>query len=183
MRRKLFTLAAGASAVVCLTSTVGWVDSYHTARIIRWNGARPRESAESRSAVAISFKGVTYVTGLRSPTDARLPASGQELRLGTLPFKKVAIRPDAWSRAGFQHRVIRPPDGAGQLFAIPYWFWVAASAVLPSWWVIRRRRARGRRAAGCCPACGYDLRATPDRCPECGRAAAPSPAKSAGFSS
>ena len=170
-RRKLFTLAAGASAVLCLASAVGWVDSYRTARVVRGRGARPRDSAEARSVVATSFKGVTYVSGLRYSADARLPAGGQELRLGTLPFEKVAIPPDAWSRAGFQHRVVRVPGGAGQLFAVPYWFWVAADAVLPSLWVIRRRRARNRRAVGCCPACGYDLRATLDRCPECGTSA------------
>jgi hypothetical protein len=41
---------------------------------------------------------------------------------------------------------------------------------IASFVLLRRRRLKANRiAAGFCPVCDYDLRATPDRCPECGK--------------
>lgn len=63
--------------------------------------------------------------------------------------------------------------GVNVTFGIPYWFVMALSSVLPLLWVRRRlirRRQWSRLNQGLCTMCGYDLRASPERCPECGRA-------------
>src|SRR6185295_3122746 len=53
---------------------------------------------------------------------------------------------------------------------VPYWMLAAATGALPVLRHYRAARRRRRQAKMCCGACGYDLRATPGRCPECGTA-------------
>ncbi len=83
---------------------------------------------------------------------------------------------------GFQ--VVWPagPDANGDLddekpysLTLPLPLIALLTAISP--WRRARRWLKKRRGAklGLCPGCGYDLRATPDRCPECGRAV-PTPA-------
>ena len=67
--------------------------------------------------------------------------------------------------------VFRAFDSGRDSWAVQFPHWSAAAVALTAaLWVRRRDR---KRRIGLCPACGYDLRATPERCPECGTTAAP----------
>ncbi|MGD0390879.1 MAG: hypothetical protein ABSC42_18195, partial [Tepidisphaeraceae bacterium] len=54
---------------------------------------------------------------------------------------------------------------------LPDWAFMAMLSIAPIWLsfqIGRRLRATAYLGRNACVQCGYDLRATPDRCPECG---------------
>jgi len=59
-----------------------------------------------------------------------------------------------------------------RVYVIGFWTLEIPFAIPPIAWVlirlVRWEKARSRTRIGRCPTCNYDLRATPDRCPECG---------------
>ncbi len=78
----------------------------------------------------------------------------------------------SWEYAGFKGLQTRwapllslPPFQ----FILPLWMPVVAFAAV-AWWgfFLPNARRRRRTKLGLCVSCGYDLRASPERCPECG---------------
>lgn len=144
MIRRLLTLAAALSLLLCIAMAMLWALSYRHDYGIGW--ARPHLTAfaiSHRDAVYCGTEGTVRWRGilfLRQPSEDRMAFSGP-------------------AYAGFQF--------SADIIRIPFWFLTLATATASAscFW-----RSRGHRShAGSCSRCGYDLRATPDRCPECGQ--------------
>ena len=92
------------------------------------------------------------------------PRNGGTVDRSCLGFRYV--RNDQWwPRAQLS---VGYPTAQSQAVYVPLWLMVMATGVLPGSAVARRMRAHGRRRRGLCVNCGYDLRGTPQSCPECG---------------
>ena len=62
--------------------------------------------------------------------------------------------------------------GTKSSVSVPYWFLALLTLALPVLWGMRvwwlARRCRSRMSHGLCVSCAYDLRASHEKCPECG---------------
>ena len=181
MARRLFTLLSALSLLLCAAVCVLWVRSAFVADLwVRQAGEVGHVIRSDRGALIYRrCSDLDYADGHgwrweSGEPELVPPASGGWA--GRLGFGSdhgeefVALAGAVPDGASFSPLVIRVSQ-----WWMPHWALVAAAAVLPLLAVGRVLR-RVHRRPGLCRSCGYDLRATPGRCPECGTAPAGKPA-------
>jgi hypothetical protein len=186
MRRKLFNLAAAVSLMLCVAAGVFWVRSYlarTTGPMVSFGGASgavfravPIPAGPDRFAFIGSASGRLLLIQQWSAG----PVDASHCGVFGSPDSVVAYSPfhvveDA-GLVGFGHvSNTFPTGGRASVLAVPFWAVVVVTLALPLSALRRRLRDRRLIREGRCRACGYDLRATPGRCPECGAIPTPPP--------
>jgi hypothetical protein len=198
MLRRLFTLLSALSLVLFLATAALWVRGLRGGdQFIFTTGGRLWWVMSSRGEVSVicvrrwprpeRFRWVTDDSSYAIPTVSYTapPEFGSEWRVAGASGENTEV--STWldeagtpvSLAESENRSTRqggPVHESGMMpcrsVSVPLWMPLVLGGVAPGILLATRVRARRRRrlASGLCPTCGYDLRATPARCPECGTA-------------
>ena len=184
-RARLLTITAILSTVA-LALTIGlFVRQLFVVEEIKYDWTDVG-AGQSKEITVASFRGqlsiLLYVT---QTTDANLISSHAK-HDGFSYFRSAASQapPNGssflWPPVKWEKWKTSPPGNRSwstryknRELTLRLWPVAVAATTTPAVWIWRRRRERKRMNHGFCQRCGYDLRATPERCPECGAAGIP----------
>ena len=177
MKRRLFNLMTAASLALCLATAGLWVRAHWTRDLIQFPNRRHCVGTDV-GEISIHVSSRPYWAGI--PYQA-LPPAPRSRETIWFPRHETFQVGESYSGLGFVymfHDQASPAPGVRiTQVTVPLWFPVLLLSVAPAVW---QRRRLNRHEPGQCKVCGYDLRATPDRCPECGSPVAPPAAVPAG---
>lgn len=171
MLRRLFTAASVLSLLLSVCACVLWVGG-------GWWYAVPyttRAVDASRRTLGVAASGgrlhVFWISGI----SGRRPGVGFDhyrITPGADDDWKLAKPGHRWSFAGFREYAYTIPIYGRSVtasdFDIPLWCVGIMGLVMPAILATRTLRSQGKLRQGFCIHCGYDLRASENRCPECG---------------
>jgi len=155
-RKRLFDFLAILSLLLCLATVALWVRSHG------WNDNLEHDSGAPGWMLSVEFSSEAGRLVIKI-VEAPYPFSHSN---GWLYYSVPNVVD--WQDARFGYRYITDQANTIRCLWFPHWFPALLFAILPGIRLVKIVRARRRYRPGLCPHCGYDLRATPERCPECG---------------
>ena len=165
--RRLLNLLTALSLLLILAAAVLWVRNHWVSDRVRWAIIRSLTMGHpvgwyySLSA----YRGGVYVLWVETP----LSGEGVGVESRSIDRPHIFDTDPGSGGLGFRYNPRRSPALHAVGFAgVPLWFIALLAAAGPAARFVRGRIRRRRSAAGLCLRCGYDVRATPERCPECG---------------
>src|SRR5688572_20967608 len=154
------------SLFISLVGACIWIRGWFVDDHFEWRWAEPfRNNGGSGYRGHVLALEVGH--SIRIEHGANWQSNGSSLAAWHTSAKALPNKP-----APFRFSTRPHPSGLDWVVQFPAWAAIAPAIVpLAAKVDARLRRARSRRMikAQLCPACGYDLRASKDRCPECGR--------------
>jgi hypothetical protein len=166
IRRWLFTALSALSIMLFAITALLWVRSYWV------NDSFSRYRTGGECYTVESCHGAVYVswtqdavplihdswTSTSEPSFEPWEGGWGVTESRVLPLKVFTFDPSAIVRTSAPVTCV----------IVSHWFLFLCFIVTPVSWLRSRLRMRRRKVLGLCPSCGYDVRATPERCPECG---------------
>jgi predicted RNA-binding Zn-ribbon protein involved in translation (DUF1610 family) len=180
MFRQLGGLISIVSAVLCIVVIVEWVRSRHHVDllVIRTPMSHVVGAAADRGGLLFAQSDLPY-TGEEGPDGQDHSVMLASVAPDDPTFSQ--IRDTILDTTAIKFSFLGFKTAAGQTtltgtlsprfsaIVLPYWFVAILLAILPSGIGRAAWTRRQRRRKGLCIACGYDIRASSGRCPECGR--------------
>jgi hypothetical protein len=170
LRAILRIISAGAiilSALLSVALLVLWVRSYSIGHRFAYSASMPNDDARITRFIS-SNGGMFSLNEIRTRLSEFYGypfSTGWEFEsvgVGSAPASASPLQ-----RLGFDYTNTVSSRLTYRSVGAPHWFLATLFAAAPVCWSLRRRRI----PKGHCQTCGYDLRETPDRCPECGTTA------------
>jgi hypothetical protein len=180
VKRRLFNLAASVSLALFVATVALWVRSYWIGDRVDW-WTKGENLASYRTIIDHTIstgRGVIGFDTRRWFDEYEYGYHAPRWKRGRQDPRKLDI--DSWDPSSkvfdailgsysIEDRKIGWGDYlSSRLIRVPFWPIAVVMSAIPVIWFVRLVRRVMRDHAGLCPSCGYDLRATPERCPECG---------------